>query len=325
MLLILMRRWKKWVQKKPKTNHYRSEWKEPSFLRRKKGEYTDQLLESIYEYLIDNKYPDKILVKETKIERDSLKNAFKKIVKRDVRYKIDLNYLNKNIKLDKKGNIKYKLLRNWNYIKNDDKNSQNQELWFKIPREYKKNDIIFKAHTTGGSHLTVKRTLEEMIKLGFIWEGIEKDVREFFFKWEVWQGIAKYPQKQTYNHYIENTHSRKRYQMDLVQWSDYLWDSEEKELLNEKLKVEKAEREISDEEIESIFKDKKKGKKYKKKQEKKEIRGPILLTIIDHFSKYGWIYCIPNKSMETVFLKIKQAFAQFMPPKILHTDNGAEF
>ena len=33
----------------------------------KKGEYTDQLLESIYEYLIDNKYPDKILVKETKI------------------------------------------------------------------------------------------------------------------------------------------------------------------------------------------------------------------------------------------------------------------
>ena len=29
--------------------------------------------------------------------------------------------------------------------------------------------------------------------------------------------------------------------------------------------------------------------------------------------------------MDTVFHKIKQAFAQFMPPKILHTDNGAEF
>ena len=29
--------------------------------------------------------------------------------------------------------------------------------------------------------------------------------------------------------------------------------------------------------------------------------------------------------MDTVFLKIKQAFAQFMPLKILHTDNGAEF
>ena len=34
-----------------------------------KREYTDELLESIYEYLKDKKYPDKILEKETKIER----------------------------------------------------------------------------------------------------------------------------------------------------------------------------------------------------------------------------------------------------------------
>ena len=116
-------------------------------------------------------------------------------MKRDVRYKLDVNDLNKNIKWDKKENIKYKLLRNWNYIKNnDDKNSQNQELWFEIPREYKKNDIIFKAHTTRGSHLAVKRTLEEIMILGYRWEFIEKDVREFFFKWEVWQGGTKYPQ-----------------------------------------------------------------------------------------------------------------------------------
>ena len=131
-------------------------------------------------------------------------------MKRDVRYKLDVNDLNKNIKLDKKENRKYKLLRNWNYIKkNDAKNSQNQELWFEIPREYKKNDIIFKAHTTGGSHVVVKRTLEEIMKLCYRWEGIEKDVREFLFKWEVWQGRTKNPQKHTYNHYIETTHSRK--------------------------------------------------------------------------------------------------------------------
>ena len=145
-------------------------------------------------------------------------------------------------------------MKNINYwetgtTNNDDKNSQNQELWFEIPREYKKNDIIFKAHTTGGSHLAVKRTLEEIMKLGYRWEGIEKDVRKFFFKWEVWQGRTKNPQKQTYNHYIETTHPRERYQMDLVQWSDYLWDWEEKELLNEELKVEKAEREINDEDF----------------------------------------------------------------------------
>ena len=81
-----------------------------------------------------------------------------------------MNDLNKNIEWDKKENIKYKLLRNWNYIKNnDDKNSQNQELWFEIPREYKKNDIIFKAHIIGGSQVAVKRTLEEITKLGNRW------------------------------------------------------------------------------------------------------------------------------------------------------------
>ena len=40
-------------------------------------------------------------MKETKIERDSLKNAFRKIVKREVRYKLDINDLNKNIKWGK--------------------------------------------------------------------------------------------------------------------------------------------------------------------------------------------------------------------------------
>ena len=85
-------------------------------------------------------------------------------------------------------------MRNWNYIKKyDDKNSQNQELWFGIPKEYKKNDIIFKAHTTGSSHLAVKRTLEKIMKLGYRWEGINKNAREFIFKWEVWQGRTKNP------------------------------------------------------------------------------------------------------------------------------------
>ena len=192
-------------------------------------------------------------------------------MKRDVRYKLDVNDLNKNIKWVKKENRKYKLLRNCNYIKkNDDKNSQNQELWFEMHRLYKNNDFIFKAQTTGGSHLAVKRTLEEIMKLGYRWEGIEKDVREFFFKWEVWQGRTKNPQKQTYNHYIETTHPRERYQMDLMQWSDYLWESEEKELLNEELKIEKAEREISDEEIESNSRIRKKERNIRKSKKKKK-------------------------------------------------------
>ena len=180
-------------------------------------------------------------------------------------------------------------MRNRNYIKyNDAKNSQNQELRFEISREYKKNDIIFKAHTTGGSHLAVKRTLEEIMRLGYKWEGIEKDVWEFFFKWEVWQGRIKNPQKQTYNHYIETTHPRERYQMDLVQWSDYLWDSEEKELLDKELKIEKAEREISDEEIESKFKDKKKERNIK--QEKAREKRNQRIYIIDYNRSFRQVW-----------------------------------
>ena len=68
-LLILMRRWKKWVQKMLKNQSLQVRMKRSELFEEKRGEYTDQLLESIYEYLIDKKYPDKIVVKETKIER----------------------------------------------------------------------------------------------------------------------------------------------------------------------------------------------------------------------------------------------------------------
>ena len=57
------------------------------------------------------------MVKESKIEKDSIKSAFRKIVKKDVRYKQDVSDINKNIKWDKKESIKYKLLRNWVTLK----------------------------------------------------------------------------------------------------------------------------------------------------------------------------------------------------------------
>ena len=77
----------------------------------------------------------------------------------------------------------------------------------------------------------------------------------------------------------------------------------------------KAEKENNDEEIESKFKDKKKGKNIRKSKRKKEIAGIIFLAIIDHFSKYGWIYCIPDKIMDTVFLKFKQEMLNLCLPR----------
>ena len=51
---------------------------------------------------------------------------------------------------------------------------------------------------------------------------------------------------------------------------------------------------------------------------------PYILTIVDHFSKYGFTYAIPDKKAETIRNYIAQSFA-IGEPLMLHTDNGKEF
>ena len=51
---------------------------------------------------------------------------------------------------------------------------------------------------------------------------------------------------------------------------------------------------------------------------------PYLLTIVDHFSKYGFAYAIPDEKAETIRNYIEQAFA-IGEPQMLYTDYGKEF
>ena len=51
---------------------------------------------------------------------------------------------------------------------------------------------------------------------------------------------------------------------------------------------------------------------------------PYLLTIVDHFSKYGFAYPVKDKKAETIRDHIAQAFI-IGDPSMLHTDNGKEF
>ena len=51
---------------------------------------------------------------------------------------------------------------------------------------------------------------------------------------------------------------------------------------------------------------------------------PYLLTIVYHFSKYGFAYPIKDKKAETIRDHIAQAFI-IGDPSMLHTDNGKEF
>ena len=48
------------------------------------------------------------------------------------------------------------------------------------------------------------------------------------------------------------------------------------------------------------------------------------MTIVDHFSKYGFAYPINDKNADTIRDHIAQAFI-FRDPSMLHTDNGKEF
>ena len=47
--------------------------------------------------------------------------------------------------------------------------------------------------------------------------------------------------------------------------------------------------------------------------------------MIDHFSKYGWIVVLSDKSATTVFRAIKVCITTHGKPESLQTDNGSEF
>ena len=47
--------------------------------------------------------------------------------------------------------------------------------------------------------------------------------------------------------------------------------------------------------------------------------------MIDHFSKYGWIVILSDKSATTVLRTTKECIATHDKPESLQTENGSEF
>ena len=50
-----------------------------------------------------------------------------------------------------------------------------------------------------------------------------------------------------------------------------------------------------------------------------------ILTMVDHFSKYGWIVVMSDKKAVTVLRAIKLCFVTYGKPESFRTDNGSEF
>ena len=92
-----------------------------------------------------------------------------------------------------------------------------------IPREEYKNEIIYKAHTFHKGHLKAGNTLRQIMKSKkWWWNNMREDVSRFIKKCETWQIRTKNPNKQNIIKYIESNEVKERFQVDLVQLSDYL-------------------------------------------------------------------------------------------------------
>ena len=153
-----------------------------------------------------------------------------------------------------------------------------KEKWKIIPRKWEVKDILYHAHTMHGSHLMIRPTVNQLEENGYKWKNMEKDVREMYFSWKVWQSRYQMPKKNQPIHFIQTSKPKERYVVDTVYLSDYI---------------------------------------VKKKR--------YLITMVDHFSKYGWAKVIKDKKQETILKSLKGFFSTHYYPDMLHSDNGKEF
>ena len=50
-----------------------------------------------------------------------------------------------------------------------------------------------------------------------------------------------------------------------------------------------------------------------------------LYTMFDHFSKFGWVRCISDKTSHKVIKALKSCLATHHKPQMIESDNGTEF
>ena len=128
------------------------------------------------------------------------------------------------------------------------------EDWHIIPEVWKAQEIIYEAHTKHGSHFKVDPTYKEILKTGYRWDNMLNNIKDFYFKWQVWEITTTKPRRNVVVKHIDCSMPKERYQADTVQLSKHV---------------------MSD--------------NYK-----------YLLTMIDYFTKYGWIVSLKDKTSQTI-------------------------
>ena len=77
-----------------------------------------------------------------------------------------------------------KILREGLSLDNQDRDSINE--WLIISFEWQIPIIIYEWYVKTGSHLNIQATLDQILAEGYKWDSIYGDVRNFWFKCQIW-------------------------------------------------------------------------------------------------------------------------------------------
>ena len=95
--------------------------------------------------------------------------------------------------------------------------------WREIKKREYKSEIIHKSHTLHKTHFKARNTYKEIVKRRkWLRTKIEVYISRFVKRSETWQIRTKNPGKTIAIKYIESDEVKERFQVDLVQFSDYL-------------------------------------------------------------------------------------------------------
>ena len=100
-------------------------------------------------------------------------------------------------------------------LDNQDKDSINE--WLIISFEWQTPIIIYEWHVKTGNHLKIQATLDQIMAEEYKWDRIYGDIRNFWFKCQIWSVSSGKLRKREIVHHIQSSKPLERCQIGLVQ------------------------------------------------------------------------------------------------------------
>ena len=144
----------------------------------------------------DGTYPSKLIQSFTdKLVLKFKKDLKRELIKKDKRYKL-IEVIEKVIKpcaYQETGLIIYNEI----LILQEGIMKKNliEDKWYTHPRKLQAQEIIFLTHVYVGSHLSIKRTTEQVPESGYRWENMDSDISKMISKCEICGAKRSKPKK----------------------------------------------------------------------------------------------------------------------------------